>query len=345
MELHLHLEGAIPLITLWELVLKYGGTADVHSPDALRQRFRYRDFEHFIKTWVWKNNFIREYDDFTLIAESVASNLSRQNIRYAEMFVSPPDFFRVGLKTQRILEAVRAGFDRVPEITAAIVVDLVRDFGPERAAITLREVAEVRQLGVAGVGIGGSEKQFPPEPFGPVFDAAREMGFHTSAHAGEAAGPESIWGAIRHLRVDRIGHGTSAKDDPDLIDTMIRRRIPIEMCPISNVCTGAVRSYAAHPVKQFFDRGVLLSVNTDDPMMFGNTLADEYDLLVREHGMGPEDMIRLMLDTVDMSWMAPDDKHVWRRRIIEDANRLLKRPPVSDDGADAHSLLYIIPLE
>jgi adenosine deaminase len=316
-ELHLHLEGAIPYGALWHLVQKYGG--DVPNIDALERRFEYRDFPHFIETWVWKNQFLREYEDFTFIAEAVARDLADQNIRYAEVFFSAPDFLRQGLETQRITEAIRSGLDRVEEIEIALVADLVRDFGPERGAVTLAEVNEVKHLGVVGVGIGGSEQDFPPEAFEVVFDRARQLGFRTSAHAGEAAGPESVWGAIRHLRVDRIGHGTRAEEDETLLDYLATHRIPVEMCPLSNVRTGVVRSYADHPVRRYFERGIALSINTDDPKMFGNSLAEEYRLLVEEKGFALAEIKRLVLGCVEMSWMPEERKREMTSALGGDA--------------------------
>lgn len=209
-ELHLHLEGAIPLPALWELVLKYGGEEGLSSLDDVRKRFVYRDFPHFIETWIWKNQYIREYDDFTFFAEAVARDLAVQKVRYAEAFFSAPDFHRQRLELQRIAQAIRAGLDRVPQVEVALIADLVRDFGAQQAAVTLAQVNEARGYGIIGVGIGGSEQDFPPEPFAPVYRKARELGFHTTAHAGEAAGAASIWGALRSLEVERIGHGTRA---------------------------------------------------------------------------------------------------------------------------------------
>ena len=316
-ELHLHLEGAIPDDALWQLVQKYGGDADVQDPAALKDKFQYRDFPHFIETWLWKNQFLREYDDLTFIAEAAARDLASQNIRYAEAFYSPPDFFKQGLNTQQITEAVRRGLDRVPQIEIALVADLVRDFGPQRAAITLNEINEVKQFGVVGVGIGGSEQNFPPEQFEAVFARARQLGFHTSAHAGEAAGPESIWGAIRTLQVDRIGHGTRAEEDGSLVDYLVDHEVPIEMCPLSNVRTGVVASYADHPVRRYFERGILLSINTDDPKMFGNSLAEEYRLLVEQKGFTPAEIRTLILQAIQMSWM-PESKKEQMAHAFED---------------------------
>ena len=137
----------------------------------------------------------------------------------------------------------------------------MRDFGPEKGEVTLSEINEVKELGVVGVGIDGSEREFPPERFEAVFTRARQLGFRTSAHAGEAAGAESIWGAIRHLNVDRIGHGTRADEDNTLFDYLVKQKIPVEMCPISNVRTGVVESYEKHPVRRYYQRGMVLSIN------------------------------------------------------------------------------------
>ena len=315
-ELHLHLEGAIPHDALWHLVQKYG--SDIRSKKALKQKFEYKDFAHFIETWVWKNQFLREYEDFTFIAEAVARDLASQKICYAEVFFSPADFWRQRLEVQRIAEAIHRGFRKVGEIEIALVVDLVRDFGPERGEKTLAEVNEVKQLGIIGVGIGGSEQDFPPEAFEQVFARARKLGFRTSAHAGEAAGPQSVWEAIRCLQVDRIGHGTRVEEDERLLDYLVEQKIPIEMCPISNVRTGVVKSYEEHPVRRYFDRGVILSINTDDPKMFGNSLAEEFRLLVDKKGFTSEEIKSLVLRSVEMSWMSEEKKRAMVAAIHRD---------------------------
>ena len=307
-ELHVHLEGAIPHDALWELIQKYGGDPSCTNRESLGEKFKYRDFPHFIETWVWKNNFLREYEDFAFIAEAAAREFASQNIRYVEAFYSPGDFTRHGLETQPLTEAIREGLARVSDVTVQLVADLIRDFGPERAAVTLAEVNEVRDCGVIGVGIGGSEQNFPPEPFAQVYEEARRLGFRTSAHAGEAAGPESVWGAIRALKIDRIGHGTRAIEDPALVDFLAESQLPVELNPISNVRTGAVDSIANHPAKQYLDRGLLVCVNTDDPQMFHNTLADEFGQLRTQLGISRADVRRLILNGVKASWLTNDRK-------------------------------------
>jgi adenosine deaminase len=316
-ELHVHLEGAIPLPALFQLVSKYDSGA-VGSLAELEARFRYRDFPHFIETWVWKNGFLRELDDFAFIAEAAARDWRSQRVLYAEAFCSPPDFAARRLPVGGIVEAIRRGLDRVPGIAVSLVPDLVRDCGPKRAGRTLDAVAEVKGSGVIGIGIGGSEHAFPPAPFAAVFERARGLGFRTSAHAGEAAGSSSVREALEALRVDRIGHGTRAAEDPALVEVLAARQVPVEMCPISNVRTGVVADLAAHPIRAFFDRGLLVTVNTDDPAMFDTSLAHEYRELARVHGFTPAEICRLVENAARASWLADGAKAELLARLRSD---------------------------
>jgi adenosine deaminase len=253
--------------------------------------------------WKWKNGLLREYEDFTFVAAAVARDLARQNIRYAEVFYSPADFRSAGLEVQRLTEAIRDGLREVPDVEIALVADLVRDYGPESGARTLACVNEVRSLGVIGIGIGGSEHRFPPEDFAPVYRQARDLGFRTSAHAGEAAGPESIWGAIRTLAVDRIGHGTRAIEDPDLVEYLAAQKVPLELNVLSNVRTKVVAEVGRHPARLYYQRGIPLSINTDDPKMFGNSLAEEYLALRRHLGFSQVEILCLIKQGIQTSWL------------------------------------------
>jgi adenosine deaminase len=177
-------------------------------------------------------------------------------------------------------------------------------------------------LGVIGVGIGGSEQNYPPEPFAGVYEKARQLGFHTGAHAGEAAGPESIWGAIRSLKVERIGHGTRAIEDETLVRYLAEKQIPLECCPLSNVRTGVVKSIEAHPVKKFFDAGLLVTVNTDDPAMFGNSLAQEYQRLEERLGFSQDEVRKVILNGVKAAWLSNDRKKLLTDTFVKDENWL-----------------------
>lgn len=326
-ELHLHLEGAIPLPSLWQLIQKYGGDPEVPDVEALESMFRYQDFAHFLEIWVWKNRFLREYEDFSFVAAEVARDLASQNVLYAEVSYSPGDYRRQGLGAQRITEAIRKGLRDVPEIEIALITDLIRDHGPERGQATLEAIREVREdFGVVGVGIGGSEHLFPPEPFASVYDRARALGFHTTAHAGEARGAESIWGAVNVLRVDRIGHATRAIEDPALVDHLAEHRIPLELCVLSNLRTAVIPCVAAHPARTYFQREIPLSINTDDPKLFSSSLAEEYLVLQTELGFSRKDIHRVVEQGFLSSWLPEERKKVLLGRMraevqaIDDSN-------------------------
>jgi adenosine deaminase len=306
-ELHVHLEGAIPHEALFALIRKYGGDPSVPDAASLARRFEYSSFPQFLEAWSWKNRFLREYEDFTHVAELTARDMARQHIRYAEVFFSPSLFLKHGLVVQELARAVRAGLSRVPEIEVVLVADLVRDYGPGSEMRTLAQLKEVKQLGIAGIGIGGSEHRYPPAPFKRLFETARSMGFHTNAHAGEAAGAPGIWEAIRELGVERIGHGTRAAEDPELVAYLVDRRITLEMCPVSNLRTKVVPSLREHPIRRFFQTGMAVTVNTDDPKMFQTTLAGEYRLLVEECGWTKAEIRRLILSAVESAW-CPDER-------------------------------------
>ncbi len=318
-ELHVHLEGAIPNDALWQLIEKYGGDATVPAAADLARRFVYRDFPHFIETWLWKQTFLREPDDLELIASAFARELVRARVVYAEVFYSPSDLSRHGISTAEAALAFRRGLSAVPDVEVALIVDVVRDQGPAGARRTLEETAEVAaEAGVIGITIGGSEHAFPPGLFVDVFDRARQLGLHTTAHAGEAAGAESVWSAIRDLHVERIGHGIRSIEDPALVEHLATTRIPLEVCPGSNVCTGVVRSIERHPIRRLFDAGVFVTVNSDDPAMFGLTLAGEYEALQRVHGFSDAEVRQLIVNGIEASWLADARKHAMRTAFESD---------------------------
>ncbi|MDX9720078.1 MAG: adenosine deaminase [Myxococcota bacterium] len=308
LELHVHLEGAIPLETLLELQRKYG-VRPALSLDALRERFVFRDFPHFIDAWVWKNGLLRELDDFTLMAEAVARNWVEDGLVYVEAHYSPPDFYARGLSLAQLTEAVRRGFEKVSGVEVHLIADLVRDFGPQLASRTLDELLEVASaFDVLGVGLGGSEHQYPAEPFAPVYRRAREHGLHCTAHAGEAAGAQSVRAAVELLGVERVGHATRAVEDPALVALLAERRIGIECCPLSNVSTGVISTLSEHPIVSWLERGLCVSVNSDDPVMFQSSMSTELRALHEQLGLSAAQLLQLQLNAIEASWQSEQAK-------------------------------------
>jgi adenosine deaminase len=305
-ELHLHLEGAIPLETLWDLIEQYGGDPAVPTRDALVRHLRYTSFAHFIETWVWMTGFVRTYEDFELVAAAVASQLARQRILYAEASFSPTDFTRHGMTPQGIAVAVRRGLNRVPGTTVVLNCDLVRDTGPNRAAATLSAVAEVMaEADIRGITIGGSEPDYPPELFTEVYRRAGALGFRLTAHAGEASGPRSVRAALDYLGIERIGHGVRAVEDDRLLGRIIDEQIPLEVCPTSNLRTGVVPDWSHHPLATLLRRGANVTINSDDPTFFHTTVAGELRTVAERYGTDPR---HLTEQAITASWMTSGEK-------------------------------------
>ncbi len=173
---------------------------------------------------------------------------------------------------------------------------------------TLYEIIEVKNRGIIGIGIGRTEHQYPPELFKVLYEQARNFGFYTTAHAGEAAGPESIWGAIQELKVDRIGHGTIAMEDIELMEYLSINKIPIELCPISNLHTKVINSMDEHPVKKYIEMGIPISINTYDPKMFGISLSEEYNALKKTFDLSNEDTYNIIINSINTTWLDPKEK-------------------------------------
>ncbi len=305
-ELHLHLEGAVPLPTLWELIGKYGGDPETPSMEALADRLHYRDFPHFIDTWWWMTGFVREYDDFEHIATAVATDLSRQNIIYAEASFSPTDFERHGIQPGPMARAIRAGLDKVPGTQVVLNCDLVRDTGPQRATATLAAVSEVAaDADVRGITIGGSEQLYPPELFADVYARAAAVGLRRTAHAGEASGPDSVRGALDTLGVERIGHGVRTVEDPDLLARVVAEQIPLEVCPTSNIRTGVVAGWDRHPVAELLAAGANVTISSDDPTFFHTSVATDLREVAVRFGADPHALTKA---AIAASWMTEDEK-------------------------------------
>lgn len=305
-ELHLHLEGAVPAPAMMTLVERHGGHPEVPDLEALKRRFVYRDFPHFLATWDWKNQFIKTPDDFEHIARAVSLWLARYRVVYAEAFFSPGDF---RLRPAAILEALDSGLaagQREGGTRVNLIVDLIRDLGPVRGGEILDELLGLDCPRLIGVGIGGSEHRFPPDPYAELFARARRRGLHLTAHAGEAAGPESVAGALDRLGVERIGHGVRAIEDPFLVERLASQGIALEVCPTSNLRTGLYSDLAEHPALELLRAGVRVTINTDDPAMFGTDMNAELLGLAETFDLGPEDLVGLQQNARQAAFRCPD---------------------------------------
>jgi adenosine deaminase len=245
--------------------------------------------------------------------------MARQNIRYAEVTFSPyTNVALTGLPFDEILAGLNDGRARAAEefgVEFAWVFDIVRD-NPETGHQVASWAADSASQGVVALGLGGTEPDHPPEWFIPAFDLARQAGLHSVPHAGELAGPESVWGALRALRAERIGHGVRCSEDPALVAYLAEHQIPLELCPTSNLCLGVYPSYADHPLPRLWEEGLYLTVNSDDPPMFRTDLVGEYQALTKYMGFEAYDLESISLNALRASFL-PNN----RKREMEAAFR------------------------
>lgn len=274
-ELHLHLEGSIEPTTLVELDPSL-------TIEECRARYRYADFAGFLKSYEWVNRYLRTPEDYALVTRRLLERLAAQNVSYAEINLSAGVILWKKQDLAAIHDAVRAAASGSP-VAVRWIWDAVRQFPVADGMRAAEMAAERAGDGVVGFGIGGDEARGPAPLFREVFAYARRAGLHLAPHAGETAGPESIWEALE-AGAERIGHGIRAIGDPVLVRHLRDREIPLEICISSNVATGAVARLEDHPVRRLFDAGVPIILNTDDPAMFSTTLTREFEIAQRVFG-------------------------------------------------------------
>lgn len=309
-ELHLHMEGAIPIETLYAMA-RAKGVPGVRDQNDVKKRLAYANFDEFIRVWLWLNTFVQGETDFEEIAYSVLRDLSRKNVRYVEAFYSPGNYQEHGLTPQGITENMIKGKQRAERdfgIRCEFIVDLVRDIGPAYGMGLVKELEPFLGKGLIGIGLGGTENRFPAEAYEQVYAEARKRGYRLTAHAGEVAGAPSIWAAIKKLGAERIGHGLRAYEDESLVSYLKKNQTPLELCPTSNIKTGVCKSLSSHPMRKYFDQGLLVTVNSDDPTMFDTTINEEYSILGDTFHFTWDELRQVALNAVEASFMAEAEK-------------------------------------
>jgi aminodeoxyfutalosine deaminase len=317
-ELHLHLEGTIAPETLVALSQRHDAVPLTLA--AARKLYHYEDFAGFLQAFKAVTERLRTPEDYELITYAMLRDLHRQGVMHAEVYVA------VGVvyywkKTE--FEPLFAGMERGRlraeqefGISLLWIFDAVRHFGAEEAARVFRKAAEMRQQfpSIAGIGIGGDERRGGAELFRELYKEAYGQGLRLTAHAGEAAGAESIWSAI-NIGAERLGHALTAEQDLDLIEALAQKQIPMEICVSSNVRTGCCARLEEHPVRRYFDAGLMVTLNSDDPAMFGSNLLNEYALAHKQFGCTPEHLRELAGNSIEASFLPPARKLELLRQV------------------------------
>ncbi|MEW1588634.1 adenosine deaminase [Micromonospora vinacea] len=322
-ELHVHHVGSASPRIVAELAARHEGRTPVPAdPDALANYFEFRDFAHFIEVYLSVVDLIRDPEDVWILTHEVARELARQQVRYAELTITPYSHVRRGIPAPAFCEAIEDARKRALAdfgIELRWCFDIPGEAGLPAAEETLRIALDERPDGLVSFGLGGPEIGVPRPQFRPYFDQARAAGLRSVPHAGETTGPQTVWDALNELGAERIGHGISAAQDPQLLAYLAERQIGMEICPTSNVRTRAVATLDEHPLPQLVAAGLLVTINSDDPPMFGTTLNDEYAVAARLLGVGTEGLAGLARNAVTASFLDP----AGQQRILDEIDAYL----------------------
>ncbi|RYP89042.1 adenosine deaminase [Nocardioides guangzhouensis] len=308
-ELHVHHVGSASARIVSELAERHPGVVPA-DPQALADFFAFRDFAHFVEVYLAVVDLIRTPEDIHLLTYEVAREMAEgQNLRYAELTCTPYTSVLRGIPIQAYTEAIeqaRVHAERDFGLVLRWIYDIPGESGLPAADATLEYALEHAPDALVAFGLGGPEIGVPRPQFQPHFDAARAAGLRSVPHAGETTGPETVWDAVRLLGAERIGHGTSSAADPGLLEHLADAGIPLEVCPSSNIATRAVATLEEHPIRAFRDAGVTITVNSDDPPMFGTTLNREYEIAADLLDLDRDGLRALATTAVEVSF-APDD--------------------------------------
>jgi aminodeoxyfutalosine deaminase len=309
-ELHVHHVGSASPRIVSELAARHPGTVPADL-DALREFYTFRDFAHFIEVYLAVVDLIKQPEDVRLLTYEVAAEMAAQQIRYAELTLTPYTSVLAGVPIEAYVDAVedaRRAAERDHGIKLRWVFDIPGESGIPAAEATLAYALDHAPDSLVGFGLGGPEIGVERPQFKPFFDKAIAAGLHSVPHAGETTGPQTVWDALEHLGAERIGHGTSAAQDPGLLAYLAEQQIPLEVCPTSNIATRAVDALENHPIQQMVDAGVLVTIGSDDPPMFGTTLNREYEIAADLLGLDRAGIVALAKNGVTASYLPEAEK-------------------------------------
>lgn len=317
-ELHLHLEGTIKPETLVELSGRHD--AEPLTLEAARALYQYENFLGFLMSFKAVTERLKGPDDYELITYNMIRELAQQGVVHAEVYISfGIIFYWKKTDVEPYVEAIERGRQRGEKdfgTTVLWIVDAVRHFGVEEGARVFRRAAELREKypSIVGIGIGGDEARGPADQFRELYKEAKDAGLRLTAHAGESVGPESIWSAI-NIGAERIGHALAAQHDAELLEVLAHKQIPLEINVTSNIKTGCCKALEEHPVKEYFESGLMITLNSDDPPMFGSDLLGEYVLAQQQYGFTLEQMRELAANAVEASFLDPTSKLALLQRV------------------------------
>jgi len=312
-ELHIHIEGSLEPELMFEIARRNGITLRYRSVDALRRAYQFTDLQSFLDIYYEGAAVLRRERDFNEMTLAYLRRAAADNVRHAEIFFDPQTHTGRGIAFATVIDGISAAL-RAGPISSRLILCFLRHLSAESAMQTLEAALPYRDRIVA-VGLDSAEVGNPPSKFAAVFARARQEGFLTVAHAGEEAGPSYIGEALALLRVSRIDHGVRCVEDPALVDDLVARRIPLTVCPLSNVKLGIFRSIQDHPLRTMLQRGIVATVNSDDPAYFGGYVVDNYLAVASALGLQEAEVRTLARNSFEASFLPDEEKKAYLRDV------------------------------
>lgn len=307
-ELHLHIEGTLEPATIFDLARRQGMTLAYGSPDELAARYRFSDLQSFLDLYYENVAVLRDEDAFTTMTWAYLARAHRAGVAHVEVFVDPQAHSARGISEETVLRGIQRALDRGRAelgISSGIIVCLLRDQSVASAHAMLDAVL-ASDVPILGLGMDSAEVGYPPSLFASVFDEARSAGLHVVAHAGEEGPAAYVWEALDILGAERIDHGVHALDDDALVARLVRDRIPLTVCPLSNVALRVSDSVSAVPIRRMLDAGLRVTINSDDPAYFGGYLDDNLTAIEKAHALTPADLDTLCRNSIDASFVSAE---------------------------------------
>jgi adenosine deaminase len=318
-ELHLHIEGTFEPELIFEIAQRNGVKLKYSSVEVLREAYQFNNLQEFLDLYYAASSVLLHEQDFYDLTWAYLLRAKENNILHTEVMFDPQAHTARGVPFSAVIggiyRALGDGYEKLG-ISFRLILSFLRHLSAEDGFKTLEE-ADTYRGWITAVGLDSSERDFPPEIFTDLFDRAREMGFLTVAHAGEEGPPEYIWGALDLLKASRIDHGNSAIEDPDLVDVLGVYEVPLTMCPLSNLKLKVIQKMSDHPLKEMMDRGIKVTVNSDDPAYFGGYLNDNYFAVADALQLSKEEIVQLVKNSFGGSFISDGEKRDFLKQVEE----------------------------
>lgn len=321
-DLHVHLDGSVRPQTIADLAKDQGVELPISEGEDLLPYIQVSEECGSLTDYLSKFDFVVPFLQSEVALERVAYEIvqhsAEQNCRYVEVRFAPQLHRRKGLSVEDSIRSVVEGLRRGEEdygVKAKVIAICMRNHSCEENLEVVEAAGKFIGKGIAAIDLAGDEAAYPPQLFREVFAASRAKGIPVTIHAGEAGGADNVYEAVTHLGAVRIGHGVRLKENPAILDMIRKRRVPLEMCPVSNIQTKAVSGWDAYPIREYFDSGVMVTINTDNPSVSGTNITKEYEMIAEKFGFSLEEIAALIMNGVEASFLEGEEKLALKREF------------------------------